>query len=295
MRRRAFEQGEACGRTPGDKVPEGGFGMEQRTALIEGYSRSAPMYDQTAGMTYLGALWKLLPRVRARQQPSILDVGCGTGINLLEAARTLGPAARLVGVDLAPGMVEEARKKASFAGVPATFVVGDAEHLQLEDAAFDLVICNSVYHWFPNRQRAVAELSRVLRPGGQLLLNCVADPGFAEWIRVVDAVWAKLFNEPRSWVPPLPTPGELMGHVRAAGLVLEHLEYEVDPMPVMDVAGFLRTMTVIAPTWITGVPASGARAMMGAMTDALGAGAEGPFVVTAAGVATVSRKAIGRA
>jgi hypothetical protein len=85
-----------------------------------------------------------------------------------------------------------------------------------------------------------------------------------------------------------------MGHVRAAGLALEHLEYEVDPMPVMDVAAFLRTMTVIAPTWITGVPANGARAMMTAMTEALGAKAQGPFIVTAAGVATVSRK-IGRA
>jgi ubiquinone/menaquinone biosynthesis C-methylase UbiE len=268
--------------------------METRAALIEGYSRSAPMYDQTAGMTYLGALWKLLPRVRVPPQPSILDVGCGTGINLLEAARTLGPAKRLVGVDLAPGMIEEARKKATLAGVPATFMIGDAEHLQLEDEAFDLVICNSVYHWFPNRQHAVAELARVLKPGGQVLLNCVADPGFHEWIRVVDDVWAKLFTQPRSWVPPLPTPGELMGHVRAAGLALEHLEYEVDPMPVMDVAAFLRTMTVIAPTWITGVPANGARAMMAAMTEALGAKAQGPFVVTAAGVATVSRK-VGRA
>jgi ubiquinone/menaquinone biosynthesis C-methylase UbiE len=268
--------------------------METRAALIEGYSRSAPMYDQTAGMTYLGALLKLMPRVRVAQGPSILDVGCGTGINLLEAARVLGPAKRLVGVDLAPGMVEEARKKASLSGVPATFMVGDAEHLQLEDGAFDLVICNSVYHWFPNRQRAVSELARVLKPGGQLLLNCVADPGFHEWIRAVDAVWAKLFTEPRSWVPPLPTPGELMGHVRGAGLALEHLEYEVDPMPVMDVGAFLRTMTVIAPTWITGVPAGGARAMMTAMTEALGASAHGPFVVTAAGVATVSRK-VGRA
>jgi ubiquinone/menaquinone biosynthesis C-methylase UbiE len=264
--------------------------MDRRAALIEGYSRSAPMYDQTAGMTYLGALWKLLPRVRPSPRPAILDVGCGTGINILEAARVLGPCRRLVGVDLAPGMVEEARRKASLMGVPATFMVGDAERLELEDASFDLVICNSVYHWFPDRQRAIAELARVLRPGGKVLVNCVADPGFHEWIRVVDEVWTRLFTQPRSWLPPLPTPGELMAHVRGAGLALEHLEYEVAPAPVQDVSAFLRTMTVIAPTWIAGVPPGSARAMMTAMTEALGGGTAGGFVVTSAGVATVSRK-----
>jgi ubiquinone/menaquinone biosynthesis C-methylase UbiE len=264
--------------------------MERRTALIDGYSRSAPRYDQTAGMTYLTALWKLLPRVQVAPNPAILDVACGTGINLLEAARVLGPCRRLHGVDLAPGMVEEARRKATALGLSATFSVGDAEQLELEDGAFDLVICNSAYHWFPDRQRAIAEFSRVLRPGGQALVNCVADPGFHEWVRVVDDVWARLFATPRSWLPPLPTPGELMGHIGTAGLALEHLDYEVDPQPVSDVAAFLRTMTVVAPTWIAGVPAGGARAMMTAMTEALERGPAGPFVVTGAGVATVSRK-----
>lgn len=248
------------------------------------------MYDQTAGMTYLGALWKLMPRVRVGPRPAVLDLACGTGINLMEAARTLGPCKQLVGVDLAPGMIDEARRKAQAAGVPATFQVGDAEHLALPDASFDLVICNSAYHWFPDRQRAVREIARVLRPGGQALLNCVADPGFHEWIGVVDTVYGRLFQEPRSWLPALPSPGELLGHLGDAGLVLEHLEYEVDPMPVNDVGGFLRVMTVIVPTWLSGVPPTGARAMMTAMTEALAAGPAGPFVVTAAGMASVSRK-----
>jgi hypothetical protein len=123
----------------------------------------------------------------------------------------------------------------------------------------------------------------------------VADPGFHEWVRVVDEVWGKLFGEPRSWLPPLPTPGELMGHLAAAGLALEHLEYEVDPLPVPDVAAFLRTMTVVAPTWLAGVPAGGARSMMTGVTQGLAAGPAGPFVVTGAGVATVSRKPPARA
>jgi ubiquinone/menaquinone biosynthesis C-methylase UbiE len=269
--------------------------MERRAALIDGYSRSAPIYDQTAGMTYLGALWKLLPRVSVGPRPSILDVGCGTGINLLEAARVLAPCGRLLGVDLAPGMVEEARRKAAIAGVPATFVVGDAAHIEVEDGSVDLVICNSCYHWFPDRGRTVAELSRVLRPGGQVLINCVAAPGFEEWIHVVDDAWRELFGAPRDWLPPLPTPGELLHNLRSAGLVLEHLDYEVDPAPVQDVQAFLRTMTVVAPTWLAGVPAGGARAFTTAVSRALTAGPGGPFVITAAGVASVSRKRGSRA
>jgi ubiquinone/menaquinone biosynthesis C-methylase UbiE len=264
--------------------------METRAALIEGFNRSAPIYDQAAGMIYLSGLQKFLPRIRLGPSPAVLDLGCGTGINLFEAARVLGPCRRLHGVDLAPGMIEQARRKAAAAGVPATFEVGDAERLQLEDAAFDLVICNSVYHWFSDRLRAVAEMSRVLRPGGQVLINCVADPGFQEWVRVVDEVRGRLLHERHSWLLPLPTAPELMSHLRAVGLRVEHLAYEADHVPVQNIAAFLQTMTVIAPTWLAGVPANGAAAVMAAVSSALSTGVASPFAVTAAWVGSVSRK-----
>ncbi len=264
--------------------------MDTRASLIEGYSRSAPTYDQTAGMIYLGVLRKFMPRVRVGPSPAVLDLGCGTGINLLEVARALGPCRRLAGIDLAPGMIVEARRKAAAAGVPATFEVGDAEHLALEDASFDLIICNGVYHWFPDRSQAIAEMSRVLRPYGQVLIICVADPGFHEWVRVVDRVRSRLLNEQRPWLPALPTPAELMGHLRAANLVVEHLEYEVDPVFVSDPEAFLRTMAVIAPTWLAGVPPDGADAVMTAVSEGLSGSGGGPFTITGAGLICVSRK-----
>jgi ubiquinone/menaquinone biosynthesis C-methylase UbiE len=264
--------------------------MERRAALIDGYNRVAPTYDQTAGLVYAGAFWKFLPRVQIGPFPAVLDLGCGTGINLLEAAGALGPCRRLHGIDLAAGMINEARRKAATAGIPATFEVGDAENLALEDGSFDLVICNSVYHWFSDRSRAVAEMNRVLRPGGQVLINGVADPNFHEWIRVVDEVWSRLFHEQRSWLPALPTPTELMGHLRAAGFAVEHLEYQVESLPLHDVGSFLRTITVVAPTWLAGVPEGGVPALMNAMTAALSSDPAGPFVVTSAGMASVSRK-----
>jgi ubiquinone/menaquinone biosynthesis C-methylase UbiE len=266
--------------------------MEMRAALIDGYNRSAAVYDQTAGMMYLGILRKFLPQVLIGPAPSVLDVGCGTGINLLEAANALGPCQRLHGIDIAPRMIDEARRKAAAAGVSATFEVGDAQHIALDDASFDLVICNSAYHWFPDRSRAVAEMSRVLRPGGQVILICVADPGFQEWARIVDDVRRRLFDEQRPSLPPLPTPAEMMDDLRSAGLTLDRLEYEVWPTAVADYAAFLRTMAVNAPTWIAGLPPGKERELLTAVTAALSSRAPDPFVVTAAGLGSVSRKPV---
>ena len=266
--------------------------MEMRAALVDGFNRSAPVYDQTAGMIYLGILRRFLPRVLIGPAPSVLDLGCGTGINLLEAASILGPCRRLHGIDIAPRMIDEARRKAAAAGVTATFEVGDAQHIALEDASFDLVICNSAYHWFPDRARAVAEMSRVLRPGGQVILAGVADPGFHEWARIVDDVRRRLLHEQHSCFPALPTPAEMMDHLRRAGLSLEHLEYEVSPTAVPDSKAFLRTMAVIAPTWMAGLPAGRDREVVTALTEALSSRAPDPFVVTTAGLGSISRKPV---
>src|SRR6185295_2728678 len=104
-----------------------------------------------------------------------------------------------------------------------------------------------------DRGRTVAELSRVLRPGGQLLVACVAHPGFGEFARLVDDVRARVLGRPLAWMPALPTSVELYEHLTAAGFSVEHLSYELDSMPVLDVPGFLQTMSVIAPTWLSGV------------------------------------------
>jgi ubiquinone/menaquinone biosynthesis C-methylase UbiE len=270
--------------------------MDTRAALIEGYSDSAPLYDQIAGGIYLGALRKyFLPRLSVGPAPAVLDLGCGTGINLLEVARVLGDCSRLHGVDLAPGMIDQARRKAADAGVRAVFEVGDAQALAFEDESFDVVVCNSVYHWFPDRPRAVAEMSRVVRPGGQVLLSTVVSPGYDEWFHVIDGVRSRLLDEPlregRPWCPPLPTTAELTDDLQGAGLNIEYLVLEMEAFPVQDAGAFLRLMTVVSPTWLAGIPVAKVRAAVAAATQVLSVGSEdGPFRVTAAGVATVSRK-----
>ena len=135
--------------------------------LARGYSQSAPRYDALAGHLYLTGIRRLLPRVRIAPGAAILDVGCGTGVNLLEAARWFAPTGKLCGIDISPGMVAVAQSKAGLLGLPAQFRVGDAERLPYSDAEFDLVICNSVLQWFDSLSRS-ADLEENLLDEHQL-------------------------------------------------------------------------------------------------------------------------------
>ncbi|MFT3765029.1 MAG: methyltransferase domain-containing protein [Minicystis sp.] len=264
--------------------------MDTKEALSEAYDRSATAYDQTAGGIYLRALWSLLPYANVAPLPAILDIGCGTGINLLEMARVLGPCRKLVGVDLSPGMLSVARRKAVSAGLPAAFMIGDAEALELPDSSFDLVVCNSAYHWFPDRARAIKEMSRVLKPGGQLILTTLAAPGYEEWIGVVNSVWARLFGRACAAFPEMPTPAEVSAQIRGSGLSIEHFKYQIMPAVVNDPQGFLSTMAVVAPVWLAQAPDGDGQRVLQATLDAIKQIAPQGFVCTNAGIEVVARK-----
>jgi ubiquinone/menaquinone biosynthesis C-methylase UbiE len=264
--------------------------MDLKETLSGAYDGSATAYDRTAGGIYLRALWTLLPFADKAPFPAILDVGCGTGINLLEMARVLGPCRKLVGVDISPGMVDVARQKAAAAGLPAVFSVGDAEALELPDGAFDIIVCNSAYHWFPDRARAIRELSRVLRPGGQLLLATLAAPGYEEWIGVVNTVWAKLFGRACAAFPEMPTPNELRAELSAAGFGIEHMKYQIAPLVVDDVPGFLSTLAVIAPVWLAGAPLGDAPRVLAETRRTIAESWPSGFMCTQAGIELAARK-----
>ncbi|MEU4840912.1 methyltransferase domain-containing protein [Nocardia testacea] len=99
-----------------------------------------------------------------------LDVGSGTGSEVLEFARRVGDRGEAVGVDPNPAMLAAARERAAAAGVEARFVEGDAYRLPFEDDSFDVVRCERVYQHLDDPTAATAEIARVLRPGGRALL-----------------------------------------------------------------------------------------------------------------------------
>lgn len=104
-----------------------------------------------------------------RPGQSVLDLGCGAGMDSLLAARRVAPTGRVVGIDVVGEMVAKARRNAEAAGASNTdFRVGRADALPVPDGSADVVITNGVFNLCVDKPRVVAELFRVLRPGGRL-------------------------------------------------------------------------------------------------------------------------------
>jgi ubiquinone/menaquinone biosynthesis C-methylase UbiE len=108
----------------------------------------------------------------------VLDVGCGTGSLTLAISRQLAGSGLAWGIDAAPRMIAIARKKAGDAGLSIQFAPGVAEELDFVDAAFDVVVNSMFTHHIDTelKQRAFAEMFRVLRPGGRLVTADVDRP-----------------------------------------------------------------------------------------------------------------------
>jgi arsenite methyltransferase len=103
---------------------------------------------------------------------TVLDIGCGAGMDLMLAARRSGPSGKAIGVDMTPAMLELAKRGALKAGLWENVEVrrGIAEDLPVETESVDVVISNSVINLSPDKDRAFREVCRVLRPGGRLYL-----------------------------------------------------------------------------------------------------------------------------
>jgi ubiquinone/menaquinone biosynthesis C-methylase UbiE len=104
--------------------------------------------------------------VCAQATGDVLEVAIGTGRNLSYYPTGV----RLTGVDFSPAMLELARRHADQLGRTVDLRLGDAQVLDLPDASFDTVVCTLSLCAIPDQRRAIAEMRRMLRPGGRLLL-----------------------------------------------------------------------------------------------------------------------------
>ena len=103
---------------------------------------------------------------------NVVDVGSGAGIDSLIAAKMVGGTGRVVGVDMTPEMRERARTAAEAANITnVEFRDGYAETLPVPDEWADVVISNGVLNLVPNKPAALAEMHRVLKPGGRLQIG----------------------------------------------------------------------------------------------------------------------------
>ena len=136
---------------------------------------------------------QLVKHAKVHEGQCVLDVGCGTGVVAVTAAR-LG--ARATGLDLTPALLERARENSQIAGVRIDWREGDAENLPFDDGAFDVVLSQFGHIFAPRPEVAIAQMLRVLKPGGII--------AFATW--PPELFTGRMFMITARYAPP-PPPG----------------------------------------------------------------------------------------
>ncbi|HEU4910526.1 MAG TPA: methyltransferase domain-containing protein [Actinomycetes bacterium] len=163
-----------------------------------------------------------------RPGQTVLDIGCGGGIDTVLAAQRTGPTGRVIALDFLPEMLERTRDAADAAGLAnVTTLEGEMESIPLPDDSVDVIVSNGVVNLSPRKARVMAECARVLRPGGQL---CVSDLTVEQ-----DDLPPEILTQPAAWagcVAGALAEGDFVRKLERAGFVdvgvLERASLSID-------------------------------------------------------------------
>ena len=216
-------------------APRGGSSLKSR--VKRSFSRAALTYEE-AGRVQSASAERLARRAAelAPRAESVLDIGCGIG----DAGRRFAKRARIeriIGVDVAEGMA--ARAAATATPHIARYVVGDAEHLPLRGACADVALANFVFQWIEAPAQALAEIARVLRPGGLLAAGVLGAGTLAPLEearrRALDESGRALFYSPEQFA-------ELSA---SAGLAVIRIESHTDEVVYESADQMLRSLKAV--------------------------------------------------
>lgn len=160
--------------------------------------------------------------VRAGQ--TVLDLGSGAGIDLIVAAEAVGPTGKVIGVDVSSEMIERARANVARAGYDNVILLqGEIEKLPLPDSSADWVISNCVINLSPDKPKVFREITRVMRPGGRILVSDIIARDLPQWVLANSDLYAACISGAL-------TEAEYLGAAKAAGLeqvnIVDRLIYD---------------------------------------------------------------------
>jgi O-methyltransferase / aklanonic acid methyltransferase len=140
------------------------------------YDRVAPTYGQIGPNYFAYAGQHLVEHLAMPKDAQVLDVAAGRGANLFSAVEAVGSHGRVIGIDLAPGMIQATTAEIQRRNLShVSLLQMDAEHLTFPNASFDYVLCGFAIFLFPHLEQALSEFFRVLRPAGKLGLTVAQD------------------------------------------------------------------------------------------------------------------------
>jgi ubiquinone/menaquinone biosynthesis C-methylase UbiE len=168
------------------------------------YNAAADHFDDEALGLWAKYGGRTVERLALQPGASVLDVGCGTGASAIPAAKQVGPTGKVIAVDLADRLLENARRKAATLKLQnIEFRLGDMENLGYPDEHFDAVICVFAIFFVPDVATLVGELWRMLRPNGQLAITTwgprVWEPGSTGWRLAVEQLRPDLHAAFNPW------------------------------------------------------------------------------------------------
>jgi SAM-dependent methyltransferase len=180
---------------------------EQWQEAADAWHRWGPTLENWLGP----ATELMLDQARISPGARVLDLAAGAGGQTIAAAQRVGPSGRVLATDISPGILEyaaDSARDAGFANVETREM--DGENLDLEDGSFDAVVSRVGLIYFPDQQRALREIHRVLRPGGRLSAIVYSTPDRNGFFSIPVGIIRRIAGLPAP-APGLPGPFSLGG------------------------------------------------------------------------------------
>jgi ubiquinone/menaquinone biosynthesis C-methylase UbiE len=222
----------------------------------------------------------LLEELELAPGEAVLDVACGPGSVSRLAARRVGAAGRVTGVDLSAAMLEMARGKPALEdAAPIEYHEAPADRLPVRDGAYDVAVCQQGLQFFPDRPAALAEMRRALRPGGRLGIAVWSEietcpPFDALRMAIAEVTGDDVGERYRSGPWGFPSGEELRAVVHGAGF--EDVRVEQRTLPVTFEGGAAQCAAVVGASplgaELESLPAEDKQRIVAGVARRLGAG-----------------------
>jgi ubiquinone/menaquinone biosynthesis C-methylase UbiE len=202
---------------------------EEKHEVAGIFGRAAPTYDRVGPRFFSHFGRRLVTLAQIPSGAKVLDVATGRCAVLFSAAEVVGPQGYVMGIDLSEMMIQENQEEIKRLGLQNVKVHRmDAEYLEFPDASFDCVLCSFAIFFFPQLDRALSEMRRVLKPNGQIAVTTWASTRDEQWKWFEKLIETYLRSEsepeqiydPQSTSKPIfNTPEGLAAILASAGLV----------------------------------------------------------------------------